>query len=206
MEVGSWNADDWRAELDQVDRLTDNIGPFNGVAPMRSPHANGIVGDRTPCLEGKFDQLYPVLAERGFRYDASAVRYEADWPKAQPGNLWQFGAPTIPIAGKQVLAGDYTLWKNLTGTYSELRQQVRDGYLAYFDRRYYGNRAPVELAGHTKQLADGAFLDAMSDVAGEVCGRPEVQCVTYEEAVGWLDQHAGDIAAYQRSDFTKKSR
>lgn len=131
--------------------------PYNGAAAIQSPHRNGIVGSRPPCLEGKFDQLYPVLVERGFRYDASAVRYEADWPKAKAGNLWQFGAPTIPIAGKQLLAGDYTMWKNLTGTYSNLRQQVRGGYLAYFDRRYYGTRAPVELAGHTKQLADGGL-------------------------------------------------
>jgi hypothetical protein len=204
--ANSWNADDWRAELDQVDKLSDNAGPNNGAAAMQSPHRNGIVGGRTPCLEGKFDQLYPVLVERGMRYDASAVRFEADWPKPKAGNLWQFGAPTIPIAGKQLLAGDYTIWKNLTGTYSELRQQVRDGYLAYFDRRYYGNRAPVELAGHTKQLADGAFLDAMGDVAVEVCGKPEVQCITYEEAVAWLDQHAGDIAAFDRGNFTKKAR
>ena len=204
--VNSWNADDWRVELDQVDKLADNVGPYNGAAAIQSPHRNGIVGSRTPCLEGKFDQLYPVLAERGFRYDASAVRYEPEWPKAKAGNLWQFGAPTIPIAGKQLLAGDYTIWKNLTGTYGELRQQVRDGYLAYFDRRYYGNRAPVELAGHTKQLADGAFLDAMGDVAIEVCGKPEVQCITYEEAVAWLDQHAGDIAAFERGSFTKKAR
>jgi hypothetical protein len=204
--VSSWNANDWRAELDQVDKLADNAGPNNGAAVVQSPHRNGIVGGRTPCLEGKFDQLYPVLVERGFRYDASAVRYEADWPKAKTGNLWQFGAPTIPIAGRQLLAGDYTIWKNLTGAYSELRQQVREGYLAYFDRRYYGNRAPVELAGHTKQLADGAFLDAMGDVAIEVCGKPEVQCITYEEAVAWLDQHAGDIAAFERGSFTKKVR
>lgn len=102
--------------------------------------------------------------------------------------------------------GEYTLWKNLIGNYSELRQHVRDGYLAYFDRRYYGNRAPIELAGHTKQLADGAFLDAMGDVVVEVCGKPEVQCITYEEAVVWLDQHASDIAAFERGSFTMKPR
>ena len=204
--VNSWNADDWRAELDQVDKLDENAGPNNGAPAIQSPHRNGIVGSRTPCLEGKFDQLYPVLAERGYRYDASAVRYEAEWPKAKAGNLWQFGAPTVEISGRQLLAGDYTLWKNLTGSYSELRQQVRDGYLAYFDRRYYGNRAPVELAGHTTNLAGGAFLDAMGDVAVEVCGRPEVQCITYEEAVQWLDQHAGSITGYERGAFNKKPR
>ena len=62
--VDEWTARDWADELDQFDALM-----FSGHALPFGP--DELVGTRTPCLEGRLQLLYPVLARRGFRYDAS---------------------------------------------------------------------------------------------------------------------------------------
>src|SRR5690242_11210494 len=62
--VDTWTAADWSHELDQFDRLVFRAHrlPFD---------PDEVVGARTPCLQGRLGALDPVLARRGFRYDAS---------------------------------------------------------------------------------------------------------------------------------------
>src|SRR5206468_1329430 len=70
--VGVWTAQAWTSELDQF------FG-FLYTAAGQGLRVTGpmIKGGRTPCLEGNFDELLPVLAKRGMTYDGSQVSYDA---------------------------------------------------------------------------------------------------------------------------------
>src|SRR5438094_7507686 len=58
--VDEWTAADWSRELDEFNLLL-----FHAPGPL--PFGPGeIVGERTPCLQGRLAVLYRVLARRGF--------------------------------------------------------------------------------------------------------------------------------------------
>ena len=84
---------------------------------------------------------------------------------------------------------------------AELRTITRETYLAYFERSYHGNRAPVEIMHHTQPWASNAYHDGLVDVLTQVCRRPEVQCVSYDMLTDWLDDHAAQLPAFERGEF-----
>ncbi len=63
--VDEWSASDWALELDQFDHL---LFHDPGALPFGPDE---VVGERTPCLQGRLPVLYRELARRGFRYDTS---------------------------------------------------------------------------------------------------------------------------------------
>src|SRR5438874_2021023 len=73
--VDTWSAADWSRELDQFDRLLFRVPEALPFGPRE------IVGERTPCLQGRLPVLYRVLARRGFRYDAGALAPLGSWPR-----------------------------------------------------------------------------------------------------------------------------
>ena len=89
--VGDWTAKDWNHELTQFDALLFHGTPL-GFGPSE------IVGGRTPCLEGNLSVLYPVLARRGFRYDASGQALLGTWPVKRDG-IWSFPLLELPFIG-----------------------------------------------------------------------------------------------------------
>jgi len=208
--VGTWTAADWTAELDQVDALATNIDANNALDPgVGSPFLVPPAGARTPCLEGRWDQLEPVLASRGYRYDASPSRGLLDWPKTRNG-LWVYGFPTVAIPGHRqgILAVDYSLYVNLAGgkdvsaaRSTEIEQQVLDGYLGAFDQLYHGNRAPFEIGNHFTSLSGDAYNRAVERFLANVCPQAEVHCVTYRELTDWMDAHRDQIPAFQAGTF-----
>ncbi len=203
--VRKWGAADWAAELDATWPLATQVDANNGLnPPVGNPFLQPPIGARTPCLDGNLSLLDPVLAQRGFRYDASATRNLADWPK-QSGGVWSFGFPSISVQGAKVplLAVDYSLDQNLKGmSKAQVEQRVYDGYVDAFNRVYSGNRAPLELANHFTSLGGDAYNRAVERFVATVCPKPEVHCSTYREVTEWLDAHVDALPGFATSRFT----
>jgi hypothetical protein len=195
--VGGWSSADWASELDQFSALLTNVNADNDISPaVTLPFVPAqVVGTRTPCLEGRLDALYPVLAQRGFRYDASRSAREGIWPERQNG-IWSFPLAAIQLAGQKakVLSMDYNLYVNQSHAKDvapakapAIEAQAYATFMGYFDRAYQSNRAPVSIAAHFTRWNSSAYLNALTRFADDVCGRPEVRCVSYRELTDWLD-------------------
>jgi peptidoglycan/xylan/chitin deacetylase (PgdA/CDA1 family) len=119
--VDEWTAADWNRELDQFDRLLFRASRNNGLRPAATlPFGpREIVGERTPCLQGRLPVLYRVLARRGFRYDASGLARLGTWPQRRLG-IWSVPLLEIPFVGHDfpVVSMDYNFFANQTGAVS----------------------------------------------------------------------------------------
>ena len=108
--VATWAAADWSRELDEFDRIVFRHGSRLPFGPSE------IVGGRTPCLEGNLRLLYPLLAHRGLRYDASATARLGTWPSRRAG-IWSFPLADVPFVGHtfRVVSMDYNFMANQVG-------------------------------------------------------------------------------------------
>ena len=217
--VNAWSKTDWAAELNQVESLVLKVDRNNALDPRARPPYDPlrVAGSRTPCLEGKLDQLYPVLKARGYRYDASNTKGLFDWPRERFG-LWAFGFAGISVAGldRPTISVDYSISTGFNGDAvkgslstaqtDQIRTAVRDAYLRTFESLYYGNRAPFELGNHFNHSDGDAYNRAVEDLLRAVCTKPEVACATYGELVTWLDAHRDAIGAFEAGRFAKLPR
>jgi hypothetical protein len=195
--VGEWNASDWQVELNEFDALLFGANENNH---LRHPVDLGfgpeeVVGGRTPCLQGKLRLLYPVLAARGFRYDASQVARLGAWPQRELG-IWSVPLLEIPFVHHtyRVISMDYNFFANQTGAVSgppaSSREIEDETYLSLwraFRTSYFGNRAPFSVANHFETWNNWAYDHALSRFVLRACALPEVRCVSFRELVDWLD-------------------
>jgi hypothetical protein len=191
--VREWDAADWNRELDQFDRLV--FAAHGDALPFGRDE---VVGGRTPCLQGDLRVLYPVLAERGFRYDASQVAPLGAWPHRERG-IWSVPLLEIPFVGHtfKVVSMDYNFFANQTllgGAQAE-----RETYLSLrgaFRSSYRGNRAPLSIGGHFETWNGGAYDRALARFVLATCRLPHVRCVSFRELVDWLDLRFPRLALY----------
>jgi hypothetical protein len=187
--VGVWTAEQWTSELDQF------FG-FLHAAAGQGLRVTGpmIKGGRTPCLEGNFDALLPVLAKRGMTYDGSQISDGVAWPDRQQG-IWEFAMPLIRVPGlnhRKVIMMDYNLWfamnkaKDDASRAEEFAKITLDTYRAAYTAAAAGNRAPLVVGNHFNDWAGGAFSTATEQFIGEVCDKPDTVCATYSEVIAWL--------------------
>jgi hypothetical protein len=216
--VGTWSAGDWAGELDQFDQFAANISTNNELAaPIPTPLApGGVVGGRTPCLEGNLDALYPMLADRGFRYDASRTGKAGQWPRKQLG-LWSMTLDSIAIAGtdRRNLSMDYNLYYVYAGARedvdpqrsAEISELAYRTYVDYFESSYHGNRAPIDLGNHFERWNHSAYSDALERFVLEQCVKPEVRCVPYRDLADWLDARPPQqLASFEAGAFPRLER
>lgn len=189
--VDEWTRDDWRRELRQFDRLLFGVSANNHLRPpVHLPFSRDeIIGGRTPCLQGNLRVLYPVLARRGFRYDASQVAPLGEWPRRELG-LWSAPLLEIPFVGHtyRVVSMDYNFLADQTGVPAPSIE--RDTFLSLrqaFFASYFGNRAPLSIGVHFETWNSWAYDHAVTRVLLGVCRLAEVRCVSYRELVDWLD-------------------
>jgi hypothetical protein len=197
--VDGWTAADWGRELDQFDRLVFHASANDGLRPpVRLPFGpREVVGDRTPCLQGRLPVLYRVLARRGFRYDASRVAMLGDWPRRVEG-IWSVPLVEIPFVGHtyRVIAMDYNVFVNQTYAHEapladaralgdELYRSLWNAFLV----SYRGNRAPLPVGFHFETWNHWAYDHALARFLLRACGLPDVRCASYRELVDWLDTH-----------------
>jgi hypothetical protein len=187
--VGFWQTAQWNSELDE----------FLGF--VRNAQAQGlrvdpaiIRGGRTPCLEGRWDQVFPALRAHGMNYDSSKVSDGVRWPELD-GGVWEFPMPLVrvPALGRKVIMMDYNLWFSLNGgredpgRSAEFSASTVDTYRAVYQAAFNGNRAPLVVGNHFNDWAGGAFSTAVERFMGEVCTRPETVCATYSEVIRWME-------------------
>ncbi len=189
--VGEWTAADWGQELDEFDRLV--FSAHGGALPFGPDE---VIGGRTPCLQGDFRVLYPLLAERGFRYDASQIAPLGRWPWRERG-LWSMPLLEIPFVGHtfKVVSMDYNFFANQVG----VADPEREAYLSLrraFRTSYRGNRAPLSIGGHFETWSRGAYDRALRRFVLETCRLPHVRCASFRELVDWLDLRFPRLALY----------
>jgi hypothetical protein len=181
--VSTWSARDWGRELDEFDRLL-----FRRKLPF-GPRE--IVGGRTPCLEGNLDVLYPVLARRGFRYDASHTARLGTWPTRRLG-IWSVPLLELPFIGHtfRVVSMDYNFWANQSGEpAARIENETYRTLWNAFRASYLDNRAPLSLANHFETWDSWAYDHALTRFLLRACRLPEVRCTTIRTLVDWLDLH-----------------
>ena len=217
--VSGWTKADWAEELNAVENVVLKVDANNAMNPPLGPPYDpiNVAGSRTPCLEGKLDDLYPVLKARGYKYDASNTKGLFDWPRKKAG-LWAFGFAGITIEGldRPTLTVDFSISTGFNGDAAkgtltteqtnQIYKAVTGAYLKTFDSLYYGNRTPLELSNHFNHADGDAYNKAVEDVMKAVCGKPEVVCTTYGQVVQWLDAHTDLLGTFQDSKFTKLQR
>lgn len=198
-----WSKSDWLGEFDQFDAALANAWSANGAeAPSGWARfaKSGIRGFRAPYLStGK--GLFAALESRGFAYDASTV---SKGP-ASPGfdkALAHFALPLIPEGPKQraIIAMDYNLFvRHSAGLETPSKSQdfedrALDAFRAAFEAEYSGKRRPLQLGFHFVEMNGGAYWNALEKFIEETCGRPQVACVTYQEAVRRLKREEGSAS------------
>jgi len=196
----SWTTDDWNNELDQFFALMKNVKANNpGVTvPDLAFDANEIKGERTPCLEGHAEDLFPALVAHNMTYDSSFTKTGISWPKQSPTNkIWQFGMATFPIngTGKQQITMDYNFYytqqnassDGVTQAQSDADSaQVLATYNDMYNATFNGNRAPLVLGNHFNEWNNGAYEKALTDFVLAKCGQPETQCVPFSDVLAWM--------------------
>jgi hypothetical protein len=199
--VGSWSTGMWQAELDQF---------FEFVAAARQRgldlDPSTVKGGRTPCLEGRWGQLYPALHAHGLTYDTSRPTDGIAWP-TEIGGIREFWMPSVrvPALGEQVLLMDYNLWLALNGgrdepeRAAEFSDVVLDAYRAAYAAAAGGNRAPLVIGNHFNRWSGGGFFDAVERFMAEVCLRPETVCATYSDVMAWMDMQDPAVLDVWRS-------
>jgi len=212
--VGEWNASDWQAELNAFDGLLFEANENNRLRrPVDLPFGpSEIVGGRTPCLQGRLAVLYPVLARRGFRYDASQVARLGAWPQRVLG-IWSVPLLEIPFVNHsyRVISMDYNFFANQTGGVSgattaagAIEEETYRSLWGAFRTSYFGNRAPFSVANHFETWNHWAYNHALARFVLKACGMSEVRCVSFRELVDWLDaQPHRRLRRYRRGRFPR---
>lgn len=217
----TFTAADWEQEITEFNKMLDRANQNNDLQPPVDPGFSSadIRGSRTPCLDGDFRALYPVLARHGYTYDTSPTP-ETTWPHqgspdTGPSNLWVFPLAFINVHGthSSALSMDYNFCvrngncNGIGGASGDLLDQLHsqqnlDSYRAYFESHYTGDRAPVFLGEHFEMWQHGAYTDALAAFLTETCTKPEVKCVTFAELATWLSATpAAQRAEWERTQF-----
>ncbi|GAB1581214.1 hypothetical protein PPNSA23_11570 [Phyllobacterium phragmitis] len=63
----------------------------------------------------------------------------------------------------------------------EFEERTYNAFKAAFDRQYAGERVPLQLGFHFVEMNAGAYWRALERFAGEICTKPDVQCITYSD-------------------------
>lgn len=206
----SWNKAAWQQEFAEFKKLLFNIAENNGVTEKpnqvqvedaQSYRLNlspeDIIGFRAPEL-GRNSAMHEVLAENGYKYDASSIGQLDEMPVLHSNGLWEFPLTRIKFDNRklEILSMDYNFYFKQSGAvdavkkdspaWQEFYSQVYVSYLNYFNHSYYGNRAPIFIASHFSNWNDGVYWQAMKNLATDVCGKVDVKCVTYRQLMADL--------------------
>ncbi|MCG8404275.1 MAG: hypothetical protein MI923_03660, partial [Phycisphaerales bacterium] len=90
---------------------------------------------------------------------------------------------------RRVIAMDYNLFVRHSGgienaAKSEIyEQRAYQAFRRAFDRQYEGPRRPLQIGFHFVEMNGGAYWRAMERLLTEVCGREDVACISYAEAL-----------------------
>lgn len=187
-----WSKADWLSEFGSFSHILENAYSINAIAPEPAGWrdiAHKVVGFRAPYLSAN-EALYRALPKAGFLFDASGVSRGPALPPTGNG-ITRFSLPQIPEGprSRPVIAMDYNLYVRHSGGFerpskaAEFANRTYDAFRAAFDAQYQGKRIPLELGFHFSLMNDGAYWDALEHFAGEVCVKPDVECISHRDYV-----------------------
>ena len=196
-----WTTGDWNNELDQFFALVKNVKANNPGVTMPDLAFDGSVvkGERTPCLEGHAEDLFPALVAHNMTYDSSFTRTGIGWPKKSPQyQIWALGMATFPIHGTdhQQITMDYNFYytqreassAGVTQAESDADSaQVLGTYDDMYNATYNGNRAPLILGNHFNAWNNNAYETALTSFVLDKCGQPDTYCVPFRDLIAWMD-------------------
>lgn len=198
-----WTAADWSQEFDAFRAILERAYRINGIGPEPADWAgivNSVQGFRAPYLSAGA-AMQEALDGHGFAYDASGVSRGPAEPDTR-GPVLRFALPQIAEGpkGRPVIAMDYNLYvrhsrgREEQGRGKEFERRAYEAFRAAFERQHQGPRAPLQLGFHFTLMNGGAYWRALERFAGEVCGKPDVACVSYRDYLarqGRLARQAG---------------
>ncbi len=196
-----WSTADWNSELDSFFSLIENVKQNNPGVQMDDLNLDPatIKGERTPCLEGKAEELFPALVAHNMTYDSSFTETGISWPKKSPQyGIWRLGMATFPIngTGKRQITMDYNFYytqRNATSAGVTPQESAADQaqvlatYNDMYNATYNGNRAPLILGNHFNEWNNSAYANALTDFVLSKCGQPETYCVPFRDLIAWMD-------------------
>lgn len=150
-------------------------------------------------------------------YDASDVAQNpTSWPEKSNQGFWFMRMPVIPVPGlsRGVLAMDYNFYvahsdnpnspKDKPAMVGQFEEQMYAAYLNWFERNYYGNRAPLNIGHHFSTWNKGAYWKALKRFMTNVCNQPEVRCITGMEMAEILEKTpSATLNAYRHGEFDR---
>ena len=207
-----WSYEEWLQESNSFDSIVNNVQKNNPDVTIQpwAFNISEVKGFRAPEL-GVNNDLYKVLSDKKYLYDASGIRLPSKYPFRDKGGVWHIGLGIIKMkdlhsglsdngGSHYVLSMDYNFWmlqshvKNVakkgTPLWDNFYSEVKDAYVDYFNNNYEGNHAPVVIGHHFSSWNDGVYWEAMKSFAEDVCGRPKVKCVTFREYTDYLNSVA----------------
>lgn len=214
-EGETWPLEAWDLEFQEFNHLIFDVFNQKGmethffINPYRF-NPNQIVGFRAPLLSTNAN-LYKVLHKNNFLFDTSQTSSMDYWPHKHE-NLWNFPLAQLRIygTGKETLSMDYNFYYVQSGGSPDLahaekyRQEMLKTYMGYFATNYYGNRAPIHIGHHFSKWNGGAYWLAFEDFVKAVCTQPEVQCVSYQTLLNFMNSLTPEqISNYQNGNFPK---
>ncbi len=197
-----WSKEDWEKEFKSFEEILfglDTLYPGEKLPKLHLTKKD-IIGFRAPYLDHN-SKLYDVLPAFNFKYDSSQVSLDNGWPQKDTHGVWRIplGTTLIGFAQRPIIAMDYNIYNFQTNVTSTLKKgtpewekaykETYDSYKEYFDRKYNGDRAPVLIGHHFEDWNDNLYWEAMKSFAEEVCGKQEVECVTFRDLVKYLDTY-----------------
>jgi peptidoglycan/xylan/chitin deacetylase (PgdA/CDA1 family) len=193
-----WSAADWRQEFTAFQTALLNAWKSGGIENEQPDGwaefaATDIKGFRAPYLSLS-DGLLPALKKAGFTYDASLVTKGPGWPSTADG-MPRFGLPLIPEGPQQrrVIGMDYNLFiRHSMGVENRkdsaiFEERTLAAYREAFRKEYDGARIPLQLGFHFVEMNGGAYWRALDRFLTETCGKPDVACVSYAQALPMIE-------------------
>ncbi|MBC7282785.1 MAG: polysaccharide deacetylase [Hoeflea sp.] len=198
-----WSKSDWLDEFSQFDSALANAWSSNGAeapAGWADFARSGVTGFRAPYLSAG-DGLFAALAAHGLSYDASTVSRGPVMPDLSEPTA-RFALPLIPEGpqGRRIIAMDYNLFVRHSAAFEtpskskEFEERTLAAFRAAFEAEYEGERRPLQLGFHFVEMNGGAYWNALERFAAETCGRPDVDCVTYQDALRRLERKDGSAS------------
>ena len=144
-----------------------------------------VKGERTPCLEGHAEDLFPALVAHNMTYDSLVhqdrhlLAEEVAAVQDLAVRAWRRSRSTAPASSRSP-------WITTSITPSAglqrrrhpgaVRCRFRAGLATYndmYNATFNGNRAPLVLGNHFNAWNNGAYEKALTDFVLEKCGQPE---------------------------------
>lgn len=194
---GKWSTEDWKSEFTFFHEALKNAWQNAGVGEREPADwqrfvTEDIKGFRAPYLSAG-SGLVKALEAHGFTYDASLVSKGPAMPVAS-GTVARFALPLVPegAARRPVIAMDYNLYvrhskgKEAPKKSTAFEESTLQAYRDAFTKQYDGGRIPLQLGFHFVEMNAGAYWRALDRFLTETCGKQDVACVSYVEAMDIL--------------------